>query len=1063
MAEQDLFERVRFRGQPQAHPDATVVSGNARFTVLTPRLIRMEWSETGEFEDRATYAFPTRYAPAAPDFEAREEDGTLVLDTGKLVLRYEVGSGRFTSENLAITFELEGEVRTWRPGTPNPGNLRGTRRTLDNCSGEAALDEGLLSRDGWSLFDDSASVLFDEEGWVAPRPDHELQDWYFFAYEHDYKEALADYLRFGGPAPLVPRYILGAWWSRYWEYSAEDLRELVGEFEEHDVPLDVLVIDIDWHTQEGWTGYTWNRELFPDPPAFLGWVHSKGLRTTLNLHPAEGVQPHEEIYPEFAEAMGADPESGEGVPFRIGDKRFVKHYFEMLHHPREEEGVDFWWVDWQQGEVSDVKGLDPLPWLNHLHFLDITRHGVRPMLYSRWGGLGNHRYYIGFSGDTFATWEALQFQPYFTATAANVGYGWWSHDIGGHMGGATPPELYTRWVQYGALSPILRLHATKDPLAERRPWKYPREAYVASRQAFRLRYRLIPYIYTMARVNADTGLSLCRPTYYEHPEEEGAYTARYQYYFGDQMIAAPIVHPADEETGLARADVWLPRGTWIDWQTKETFTGPRWVRLVGDLTRIPMLVKAGGILPMRPGFREMPEGHLASGTTAALPRDELVLALFPGADGVFRLYEDDGVTADYAEGEYEWTEIRTHHADTTSWAVAVGPVEGRCEALPRARAYEVRFVGSRRPDEILVDGEPAANWSYDSEELTTIVRVPERDKSLATTVTARAEEGIVALGAERDRAVATADVQRLLGEAAPEDPGDVEAVLQVDAGGRADAVARLGGPFASVLEYVTPEEAARRLGRVVLSAPADGNPYDAEVVFTLYRDGEVSRHAVRVADSTVDRILDTPFAFEGEINAARWEVEVELHWLGETMRTHHASEPLFPAVPVWTGLVYDEGERDLGWDDVLVGGALNRELEWESYAQSCDEIVNVNEPHVIHFWHEHRKALDEEQPLAAYLAVKVVSDEAREAVLRFGAPADVEVYLNGERLEEVPVEEGGPALMRNLRRSESFRLRKGENLLVVRTAPGGENYLFWYFGAGLVTPEGDLLTAARYE
>ena len=172
-----------------------------------------------------------------------------------------------------------------------------------------------------------------------------------------------------------------------------------------------------------------------------------------------------------------------------------------------------------------------------------------------------------------------------TATAANVAYGWWSHDIGGHMGGATEPELYARWVQFGALSPCLRLHSTKDPRAERRPWAYPRRRLRAAQAAFHLRYQLVPYLYTMARVAADTGLSLCRPMYYEHPEEDAAYAARYQYYFGDQVIAAPIVHPADPETGLAATDVWLPEGTWIDYQTQETFTGPRWVRLVGDLER----------------------------------------------------------------------------------------------------------------------------------------------------------------------------------------------------------------------------------------------------------------------------------------------------------------------------------------------------------------------------------------------------------------------------------------------------------------------------------------------
>ncbi len=694
----EFFERVRFRGKPVANPESTVVSGNTRFTVLTPRLLRLEWSETGTFEDRATYAFPTRYAPA-PSFRTKRAGELLSIDTDVLSLRFRETGDRFTADNLSIAFELDGRQHQWRPGASARANLRGTRRTLDRCEGDAALEPGILSRAGWSLFDDSRSVLFDsKDGWVIPRPGHQVQDWYFFGHGHDYQGALADYTRFGGRIPLVPRYVLGSWWSRYWAYSDQDLKDLVHQFEEHGLPLDVLVVDMDWHTPHSWTGYTWNRELFPDPPAFLRWMHDKGLRVTLNLHPAEGVQTFEEIHPRCAEALGLDPEDGEDIPFHITDKQFTKTYFQLLHHPMEDDGVDFWWMDWQQGESSEVEGLDPLLWLNHLHFSDSTRRGLRPMLYSRWGGLGNHRYQTGFSGDTWVGWPALQFQPYFTATASNVCYGWWGHDIGGHMGGPTEPELYARWVQYGALSPSLRLHATKDPLAERRPWKYPEEAFRAAKAAFQWRYELVPYLYSMARVARDTGVSLCRPMYYEQPGEDAAYAARYQYYFGDQMIAAPIVHPADPDTGLAAADVWVPEGTWIEYTTKETFTGPGWFRLLGDLDRVPMLMKAGAILPLAPPFEKPSAGHMASGTTDAIPQDQLVISVFPGKAGRFRLYEDDGITSDYQTGQYEWTEITTRMDDPKTWVVHIGPVEGLCEALPRRRGYEVRLEGSHRAD-----------------------------------------------------------------------------------------------------------------------------------------------------------------------------------------------------------------------------------------------------------------------------------------------------------------------------------------------------------------------------
>ena len=306
-----------------------------------------------------------------------------------------------------------------------------------------------MARFGWAVVDDSRSLVFTPDGWLEPRQTPGNIDLYFFGYGLDFSACLGDFQQVAGGVPLIPRWILGNWWSRYWQYSEAELLGLMDEFKAYDVPLSVCIVDMDWHltqtgnTSSGWTGYTWNRLLFPDPPAFLAALHARGLKTALNLHPAEGIHPHEEQYIDFARWMGLDPEDGEPIRFDCADRRFMQGYFELLHHPLEAQGVDFWWLDWQQGARTSLPGLDPLWWLNHLHFYDAARGGgKRPFIFSRWGGLGNHRYPIGFSGDTVVGWDALDFQPAFTAAAANVGYGWWSHDLGGHMGGVEDDELY---------------------------------------------------------------------------------------------------------------------------------------------------------------------------------------------------------------------------------------------------------------------------------------------------------------------------------------------------------------------------------------------------------------------------------------------------------------------------------------------------------------------------------------------------------------------------------------------------------------------------------------------
>ena len=213
---------------------------------------------------------------------------------------------------------------------------------------------------------------------------------------------------------------------------------------------------------------------------FLDRLHADHLKTSLNLHPASGIQPWEAAYPAMARAMGIDPATKQYVPYDITNKKFAENYFNLVLHPLEKQGIDFWWLDWQQEQNTKMAGVTPTWWINYVQFTDQEREGKRPILFHRWGGLGNHRYQIGFSGDTVSVWDSLAFQPWFTATAANVGYAYWSHDIGGHMPGAVDPELFTRWVEFGAFSPILRTHTTKNPESERRIWAYPEPLLVHS-------------------------------------------------------------------------------------------------------------------------------------------------------------------------------------------------------------------------------------------------------------------------------------------------------------------------------------------------------------------------------------------------------------------------------------------------------------------------------------------------------------------------------------------------------------------------------------------------------
>ena len=379
--------------------------------------------------------------------------------------------------------------------------------------------------------------------------------------------------------------------------------------------------------ESGWTGYSWNTDLFPDYRKFLRDLQARNLKVTVNLHPADGVRPFEEAYEGMAKALDMDPEAKEVIPFDLTEQKSREAYFEYLHRPYEREGVAFWWIDWQQGKKSKLQGLDPLWALNHYHFRE------NKLILSRYAGLGSHRYPLGFSGDTSINWRVLRFQPYFTANAANAGYGWWSHDIGGHHFGRKDYELFIRWIQFGVFNPIMRLHSTSNEFAGKEPWKYGGEAQRLAGDYMRLRHRLIPYLYSMtARAHKD-GIALCEPLYYQYPDEPESYAHGNEYFFGSELIAAPITSKADAVTLRGAADIWLPPGRWTDIFTGQVYEGDRTYTVYRTAEYIPVFAKAGAILPMNP-----PD----TGNSSDAP-DTLHLDIWRG-NNTFTLYEDEGET-----------------------------------------------------------------------------------------------------------------------------------------------------------------------------------------------------------------------------------------------------------------------------------------------------------------------------------------------------------------------------------------------------------------------------------
>jgi hypothetical protein len=777
---------------PAAARTGPLVDGKARFQVLTPTLIRLECTDDGPFENARTLTATNRGLRAS--YTTSVARGVRVIRTGRVTLRYRRGRGCFTKENLAAVMRVGSRTAKVHPvfgpgpgpppeppnpptrtqAPPNPdtdpspptsGNLGGWARGLDDQEDPVPLADGLISRDGWYLLDDTRSPLLTGTGpgfEERPGRDGAYQDGYLFAYGLDYARGLRDLRKLTGSAPLLPRRAFGNWFSRYWPYGAADFQQIVERFRSERVPLDVLGIDTDFKSPTGqfaviannvlgrdpsypysWNGWDWNRDLYPDPKGFVDWLHARGIATYLNVHPS--INERDRRWAETQQRSGgletanrvscgyfmADP--GACGVFDWTDERHLDAYW-ALHEPFERDGIDFWWLDWCCDESrARSSGLTEDTWINSLYARRSRARGSRWPAFSRigssyWayfgeqepGAFAEHRQSIHFTGDTAATWQMLDFQSRFTVAEGNIGLPYVSHDIGSFKGKHLADDMYVRWIQAGAFQPLNRLHSNHG---DRLPWEYTGDAARIAADFLRLRGTLVPFLYTLARAAHDTGLPMARGMYMRWPKRDDAYRHDRQYMLGDELLVAPVGSPGDPATKT----VWFPPGEWVDFFTGERHRGPAVEELTVPLGRIPVFARAGAVVPSQP-YRPSEAGG---------PADPLIVTAWAGADGAFTLYEDAGDGRDYRRGAHAFTRIAHDDRGAAGTVVALGRSRGAFAGRLARRAWEVRVVGLDRPGAVRINGQTPADWSYDEATRTVTVRTPR----LSTARAARIELG----------------------------------------------------------------------------------------------------------------------------------------------------------------------------------------------------------------------------------------------------------------------------------------------------------------------------------
>lgn len=406
-----------------------------------------------------------------------------------------------------------------------------------------------------------------------------------------------------------------------------------------------------------------------------------------------------------------------GIRFNLANKLHAQVFMDVLHNPLIDQGVDFWWVDGGRGAV-EMEGLNSQLWTNRIFYDNTQEHTKqRGFIFSRYGGLGSHRYPAFFTGDTYSQWEVLAYEVPFTAQGGNVLMPYITHDIGGFIGPNVSYDLYARWIQFGVFSPFLRLHSAHENPEEgnvRMPWTYGEKGIELAKKFFRLRYSLIPYIYTYCRIASDDALPIVRPLYLEYPSLGRAYSSPSEYMFGKEFLVAPITD------STAQREVYLPPGEWIDYFTGQKYAGDRSIREKYPIDRIPLFVKVGSIIPLQSDMAYSDQR----------PLDTLVVEIYGPDKASFSLYEDDGSSLDYKSGKYAWTPLSFSKGAGGKYEMTIGPTKGEFNSQPATRAYELRFHGIAKPGSITVNnhklelGQKAGEgWSWEKEKSVAIVKV----------------------------------------------------------------------------------------------------------------------------------------------------------------------------------------------------------------------------------------------------------------------------------------------------------------------------------------------------
>ena len=670
-----------------------------RFSFLTDRLIRLEYSEKGEFEDRPTSNVIFRKFPKV-NFNLAQSEMIMQIATSYFTVAYvkdkPFGSGKLTpGSNLKIT--LNNTEHAWYYQSPEVRNFGGITYSLDNFSGKLKLDKGLYSTDGFAVLDDSDSYVIDENGNFHQR--NGAIDIYVFMYRKDLGLCLKDYYTLTGYPMLVPRYALGNWWFKNSYYTNVEIENLLKKFHDEDIFIsNVLLGDNSMKKDDSLV----LDENLINIQALKQVCNHYGTRVGLTVNPTNPIKEQSITYQNLVNMGVSIKGSYSFLPLDINKLNYydalgVRSWISM--------GIDNIYVNY-----NNVKDKNTLAMFNHHIFaMYELLQNKRGVVLTRYHGKSIHRDGIVFTGNTKVDWGTLAILPKYFQSASNNALSYVSAPIGGYYGGIENFELYIRYIQLGVFSSMLILASDNGKYYKREPWRWNESQMQIIKKYLKIRNKLIPYIYTEDYVYHKSGSPLIQPLYYKYPKIYDEPNYKSQYFFGSEMLVCPIIKKKNTVMNRVVQRMFIPEGTWYELESGKKYPGNKYYMSFYKDEDYPVFVREGSIVVM------------SLDNTVELPTN-LEVVVFPGKNGSYQLYEDDGISTNYKNGTF--SVINFNYQYQLNQYVLSVEYSGNPGLLPSVRNYKIRFKNAKNANISIRVGQTniAGNAYLDKNDL--VVEVP---------------------------------------------------------------------------------------------------------------------------------------------------------------------------------------------------------------------------------------------------------------------------------------------------------------------------------------------------